>query len=381
MNPEPWRILLIEDLPIHIHLIQACLQRANVVLDSALSLGEGLQKLEQAAYDVILLDLGLPDSRGLATFQRLHQAFPFIPIIIFSSTDDEETALLAVQTGAQDYLIKNASLFVEGAGLPLIYRSIAYAIERHRIQSELLQERRLLEQRVEERTKELREANTRLQRLASSLVSAQEDERRRISLELHDEAGQFLTALQLSLNQIQRQLKESSPLLAAELQEAQQLTDTLINQLRNLAHQLRPPAIDVVGLNQALEDYCRKIARQSGIAISYSGSNASSLPGYVQLSLYRAVQEALTNVIKHAHASQVSVQLKVEADHTQLVIADNGCGFESPDPAASAKGIGLAGMKDRIEAVGGWLRITSRPGAGARLDIRIPRQDYPPCEF
>lgn len=379
MNPEPWRILLIEDLPIHIRLIQACLQRANVILDSALSLGEGLQKLEQAAYDVVLLDLGLPDSRGLATFQRLHQAFPSVPIIIFSSTDDEETALLAVQNGAQDYLIKSANLLVEGAGLSLIYRSIAYAIERHHIQSALLLERRLLEQRVEERTRELREANVRLQRLASSLVSAQEDERRRISLELHDEAGQFLIALQLSLNQIQRQLKESSPPLAAELQEAQQLTDTLINQLRNLAHELRPPAIDAVGLNQALEDYCRKIARQTGIAISYAGSDASNVPGYIQLSLYRAVQEALTNVIKHAHASQVSVQLEVEADHIHLVIADNGCGFESPDSATPAKGIGLAGMKDRIEAVGGRLSITARPGAGTRLDIRIPGQDDPPC--
>jgi signal transduction histidine kinase len=376
MNPKVWNLLLVEDLPIYIALMQSLLQDSGHCLDIAKSLASGLEKSKIQTYDAVLLDLGLPDSQGLETFYKFSQSNPSTPVIIFSSSDDVKIALQALQHGAQDYLVKGSYLTFENIGSLIISRAIAYAIERYQIQQELLRERSLLEQRVTERTCEIKSANIHLQKLASSLVNAQEAERRRISLELHDEAGQFLTALKLSLNMIQTELGSHSSALTSQMAEASQLTDTIIEKLRTLAHDLRPPAIDALGLNQVIQDLCRKTARQTGVEIAYSGSQID-FPTHIQLSLYRVVQEALTNIIKHANASRVEVCLAVDAEQISLVVSDNGCGFSLTDLSAlkSFDGIGLLGIQDRIEAIGGAFAIKTQPHQGTILSVMIPLQD------
>jgi signal transduction histidine kinase len=374
MNPKHWRLLLVEDLPIYIGIIKRLLQDAGIHLDIAQTLAEGLQKAMNFQYDAVLLDLGLPDSHGFETFSKFKSACSSMPIIIFSGTDDEKIAIQALQSGAQDYLVKGTYLTSDKGGSLLLTRSIAYAIERYQIQLELIKERSLLEQRVNERTKELQEINDRLRNLASWLVNAQEDERKRISMELHDEAGQFLTALKLSLDLVQKDLDGIPGTIAAQIQEANQLTETIMTRLRNLAHDLRPPAIDAVGLDQALQDHCQKVSRQTGISVKYTGSPSVNIPNYVQLSLYRVVQEALTNVVKHAKATCAEVTLAIDAESITLWVKDNGCGFHMPDtisPTAMG-GIGLLGIHDRIEAIGGSLTLQTRPGTGTHLQVQVP---------
>jgi len=222
---------------------------------------------------------------------------------------------------------------------------------------------------------QLRSGRERLRYLTSQLVSAQEDERSRISLELHDEAGQALTALKLNLALIRDSLPQELANIRNQMAEAISLTESTMNQVRSLAHNLRPPALDAVGLNQTMKDYCKRIARQTDLQMEYNGVDIPELPGHYQSSLYRVLQESLTNVIKHAQATQVSVELRIEEKIVYLQIADNGKGFiyqaASSDPK---KGIGLMGIEERMEALGGTMEIFSQPGHGTILQVQVPLQ-------
>ena len=374
MNSSPWKILLIDDLPMYANLLDGLLAPIGAKIDCVGSLAEGIKQANQVEYDVILLDLGLPDSQGLDTYQTLSNQYDRIPIVIFSNADDEQIAIRAVQQGAQDYLLKGVHLVQGDTSRKLIIHSISYAIERHRIRNEIILERDSLEEKIQERTKDLQRANARLRLLTKSLVSAQENERRRISLELHDEAGQILTALQLNLKILQKEITGLSTEQAAQLEEATQLTDVIITKLRTLARNLRAPALDAVGLHQAMKDYCMQIDMKSGIQVKYYGDDINHLPEYIQISLYRMLQEAFTNILKHAHATKVEVNLIHDIEMVSLKISDNGVGFtlQNPTMANQVEGIGLLGLHDRIEALGGKLSIDSNPGKGTEISATIP---------
>ncbi len=214
-----------------------------------------------------------------------------------------------------------------------------------------------------------------LQRLAQDLMSAQDDERRRVSRELHDEAGQALTSLKINLESIREEIPLHSPALRLALDQAIQLTAATHEHIRLLAHGLRPPALDVMGLNGALEMYGRELAQRTHLTIHYSGVELPALAGAIDICLYRTAQEALANVLKHAQAAQVQVALGLDAGAITLSVEDDGIGFDPGEQTAGRRqggGIGLAGMQDRLQLLGGRLEIVSRPGKGARLVARVP---------
>jgi signal transduction histidine kinase len=263
--------------------------------------------------------------------------------------------------------------------------------ERKRAEKELREHREHLEELVEARTAELTAANEALQweiaerkrvfeqvragreRLAwltQQVVSAQEEERQRLSRELHDEAGQALTALKISLELIQSDLPEEADSLRHRLGEAVALSETTMEQIRLLAHDLRPPALDTVGLNYTLEDLCHDFAERTQLPVDYVGAELTVLPEAANICLYRFLQEALTNVTKHAQANQVRVALHCDAQTVSLSVEDDGKGFD--EQAGMATGIGLLGMRERLEVLGGKLEIESRSGQGTRLTARIP---------
>jgi len=265
--------------------------------------------------------------------------------------------------------------------------------ERKRAEVDLRKHREHLEDLVEARTAELTKANEALQweiaerkrvfeqvqtgreRLAwltQQVVSAQEEERQRLSRELHDEAGQALTALKISLELIQSDLPEETGSLRQRLGEAVALTETTMEQIRLLARDLRPPALDTVGLNYTLEGLCRDFAERTQLSVDYVGAELPVLPEAVNICLYRFLQEALTNVAKHAHASQVRIALSCDAETVSLSVEDDGQGFDVQ--ARMSRGIGLLGMRERIELLGGQLEVNSWPGQDTRLTARIPLQ-------
>ena len=212
----------------------------------------------------------------------------------------------------------------------------------------------------------------RLAWLTQQVVSAQEEERQRLSRGLHDEAGQALTALKISLELIQSDLPEETGSLRQRLGEAVALTETTMEQIRLLARDLRPPALDTVGLNYTLEGLCRDFAERTQLSVDYVGAELPVLPEAVNICLYRFLQEALTNVAKHAHASQVRIALSCDAETVSLSVEDDGQGFDVQ--ARMSRGIGLLGMRERIELLGGQLEVNSWPGQDTRLTARIPLQ-------
>jgi len=211
-----------------------------------------------------------------------------------------------------------------------------------------------------------------IQRLAKRVVVAQEEERRRIARELHDEAGQALTALKLGLSLIRNELPEAET-IRRNLGDAIALADETKERIRLLAHGLRPPALETVGLNLTLEALCREFGKRTQLTIRYEGVELEGLPDTVNICLYRVLQEALTNVATHAGATRVDVNLACDADDLRLVIADDGRGLTTRT-ARLGLGIGLLGMQERLEMLGGRLRIDSEPGQGTRLVAHVPRE-------
>ncbi|MFN2137936.1 MAG: GAF domain-containing protein [Candidatus Promineifilaceae bacterium] len=214
----------------------------------------------------------------------------------------------------------------------------------------------------------------RIRRMARRVVQAQEEERTRISRELHDEAGQALTALKIGLELTRAQLPAELDETDANLQELVQLANDTLTNLRRISHNLRPPGLDAYGLDAALRGLCEDFSRHTSLAVIYEGQDVPVLQPLPALSLYRFAQEALTNVAKHAAASSVEVKLEAGSDTIKLYVEDDGRGFIPPDWEANVlpQGTGLVGMLERLEMVDGFLDIVSTEGAGTRLTAVVP---------
>lgn len=221
-----------------------------------------------------------------------------------------------------------------------------------------------------------RRAEAAIQKLAKQVVAAQEEERQRISRELHDEAGQALTALKIGLELIQGEL-DSEDVIQASLNEVIALADQTRIRIRQLARGLRPPALDTLGLGLTMEDFCQTFARQTHLAIDYKSSSLPQLSDAQNICLYRCLQEALTNVARHANAGKVAVKLWYDDDNAavQLSVRDNGVGFDTKILVGSQyrlPGLGLLGMKERLELLGGWLEVQSQQAKGTSIIAHLP---------
>jgi two-component system CheB/CheR fusion protein len=249
--------------------------------------------------------------------------------------------------------------------------------DRKRMEDDLQRSKDDLEARVTERTAALTAALESLEAemgrrrtLARRLATFQEDERRRLSRDLHDSVGQLLAGLTLAVK-----VAAASPLPAAvagKLADVQRIADELGKQVHGLATRLRPTILDDAGLEAALGQLVDDWSARAGVTVDFqtSGLGAGQLPPEVETALYRVVQEALTNVARHAGASQASVVVSRHDGVATAVIEDNGAGF---DPEAVGAGrLGLLGMRERVTLLGGELHVESAPGSGATVTARIP---------
>ncbi|MCA9975585.1 MAG: GAF domain-containing protein, partial [Anaerolineales bacterium] len=227
----------------------------------------------------------------------------------------------------------------------------------------------------QQRARRLAEAQReRMRILAQRVVKAQEEERARIARELHDESGQSLTSLKISLDLLRSLVPDDMVDVKQGLSDILDLTDKTMSNLRLLSHNLRPPGLDAYGLNAALEGLCHDFKIHTSLVVTYKGVELPDLATLASLSLYRFAQEALTNVVKHAAATAVHVTLAQELDMISLTIEDNGSGFSIPnlEETVPVNGAGLVGMVERLEMVDGRLDITSTPGQGSRLTAVVP---------
>ena len=206
-----------------------------------------------------------------------------------------------------------------------------------------------------------------MRRLNESL----ERQARQIAQALHDEAGQFLTSAHLALAEAGRDLP---PPARERLQEVRRHLDRIEEQLRHLAHELRPRILDDLGLLPALHFLAEGVEKRHGISITIEATLQGRLPAAIETTVYRLAQEALTNVSKHARAVRVTMRLAQEPQMLRCTIGDDGIGFDATAvlERLGEQGLGLIGIRDRLDALGGTLEIDSAPERGATLVVTIP---------
>jgi len=229
-----------------------------------------------------------------------------------------------------------------------------------------------LERRVEERTAELRSANDARADLLKMLITAQEDERRRIARDLHDGIGQSLTYLVVALRRLES--LESLPSVLEKLGQLNALTSQTLDEVRRMARGLRPSVLDDLGLLPALERLVEESVVPGKMRIELQNALAAEqrLPEAQETAAYRIIQESLTNIAKHSGATEVRIGLRREADRLRVEIRDNGRGFVGDDSDAGRRTVGLSSIRERAAILGGRATITSRPDEGTLVQVELP---------
>ena len=235
--------------------------------------------------------------------------------------------------------------------------------------------RSLLEERVRERTAELQNAQADLRSLNQQLLLAQEEERRRLALELHDGAGQWLVALKWKLGSLPQRLGESEGQMLEGLNESLKLLDSLSQELRTVSHLLHPPLLEDAGLAAALQQYVEGLFDRSGLAVELQIDPAlERLPREVEATVFRIVQEALTNVHRHANTKTSAVRISTASNGITIEIEDKGRGipgFNSIDDPNVKLGVGIQGMRERVRQLRGSFDVQST-GAGTKIKVILP---------
>jgi len=209
-----------------------------------------------------------------------------------------------------------------------------------------------------------------LKQLSARLVEAQEDERRSISRELHDEVGQSLTGVLVEMANLSNKIRAGDLAgVEAKASELKKLLEDAVGVVRNMALLLRPSMLDDLGLVPALQWQAREVSKRTGVRVRVAADSVSEdLPEEHKTCIYRIVQEALHNCVQHASARIVKVTVRQEADRILLEIQDDGKGFN----AREERGMGLLGMQERVSYLGGSFLVESEPGRGAVVSIALP---------
>jgi signal transduction histidine kinase len=217
----------------------------------------------------------------------------------------------------------------------------------------------------------LRQTNERLQELSRRLFQVQEDERRHLARELHDQMGQALTAAKLNLQAAQR--LEERGLIARKLDDGIAVLETLLQQARQISLDLRPPLLDDLGLVPALRWYLDQQAQRAGLRIEFFADPAlERMSPEIETACFRVAQEALTNVVRHARAQTVSVELHRTPEALHLVVRDDGIGFDVMRAEQQGVSLGLLGMRERVTLLGGEMDCQSAPGRGTEIHAFFP---------
>jgi signal transduction histidine kinase len=208
--------------------------------------------------------------------------------------------------------------------------------------------------------------------VSQKLIEAHEEERTRLARELHDDISQQVALLSLHLQRVKDSLPASAAALEKEIGAAIQQTIDLATDIQALSHRLHSSKLEIVGLAAAAAKFCEELADRQRVEIDFHSEIISkTLPLGITLCLFRVLQEALQNAIKHSGSRRFRIVLKGQVDDVELTVQDSGLGFD-PQEAIRGRGLGLISMKERVELVGGQLSIHSEMGRGTTIQVRVP---------
>jgi two-component system, NarL family, sensor histidine kinase UhpB len=346
------RVLVVEDSPIDAELLLNELVRSGfspraTTVDSA---GAMFGALGRASFDVIVCDYTLPGFSGMDALMIATEQAVDVPFIMLSGTIGEEAAVAAMKAGARDCVLKSN------------LGRVGLVIKRELEEAETRSRHRAAEDA-------LHHADESRRRLLARLISAQEEERGRIAVDIHDDSIQVLTALALRLDMA---AGSSRPVSREALTTAADTAREAIDRLRTLIFDLRPHILDELGLEAAVRHYADTRSTK-GLVVTVSNLSGFEPDRETGMIIYRIAQEAISNVVKHAHAT--SLDVTISGDETALVttIRDNGAGFARSETPRSRPGhLGLVSMSERAELAGGWCHVDSRPGNGTLVEFLIP---------
>lgn len=229
---------------------------------------------------------------------------------------------------------------------------------------------RAVERRSDIQRERAENAENQMRQLSQQLVATQEEERRKLSRELHDHVGQMLTALRMEVARLERLRSAPDGRFNQAVAECKSLVETMLRTVRDLALGLRPSMLDDLGLQPALEWHVRDFRRRYSLRVSLTVTgDLSGLPDQLRTCAYRIVQEALTNCARHAKAGNVTISVCLEAHHLEVSVVDDGVGF---DPAVRPRGLGLLGIEERVRELRGAFTIQTSPAQGTRLMVTLP---------
>jgi signal transduction histidine kinase len=354
---ERVNILMVDDQAGKLLSYEAILGDLGENLLKAQSGKEALEILLKTEVAVVLLDVSMPDLDGydLAAMIREHPRFQRTPIIFISAvlmTDMDR--LKGYERGAVDYI--SVPIVPE-----LLRAKVSVFVDLHR------------------KTKQLETLNQQLRRLSSSLIAAQDEERRRIARDLHDGLGQELSGAKMMVDCLRAQ-NQSEEWKDRAAREASTLIDQAIQQVRSMSHLLHPPMLDEVGLQSSLQWYVDGLAKRSGLetSLEVEPKDFPRLGPDLETTIFRIVQEALTNVYRHAEAKKTRIGLSIKQNQIVISVSDDGKGI--PDAVVDFEGdkigIGIAGMKQRVKEFSGELRL-KKLKPGTLIEVNIPYKMAP----
>jgi len=379
-------ILVVDDQASIRQFVSTFLAGNGYHIIEAADASEGLHCAAEQHPDLIISDIMMPAMDGYEFVRRLrgHASTARIPVIFFTAVyQEEEQRALSVACGVSHFLTKpiEPRVLLETVHSALLTpppdspSSGSPAFEQDHLRlvtAKLRQQLTNLEQvnqTLSDMLAEKQQREDQLKNLSHRLLEVQENERRALAREVHDEFGQLLTALQFSL---EAGMRAPARAVKAKLSDCQDLVRELLAGVRQLSVDLRPTMLDDLGLLPTLSWYCEQFWMRTGVSITFQYTGPTRrFAGPIESAAYRIVQEALTNVARHAQVSAAAVHLERDESTLTIRIEDQGAGFE-PSTKLALHSSGLLGMRERATLLGGLLTIDAQPGRGTRLRASIP---------
>lgn len=373
MQPRP-EILVVEDTPASLKLLSDLLAQEGYTVRQAQDGEMGLMSARARPPDLIMLDVRMPDIEGFEVCRRLKadSLTVDVPVIFLSALQDAEAKLEGFRVGAVDYVGKP---FEPAEVLARVRTHLELRTLQLSLQEMVARQTVELQSEIEEHKRteyELIASQDRLRELTGYLQDVREEERACIAREVHDELGQTLTVLRIELTHLAARLDEPRVQQETRLASIFGLLDCTADSARAISESLRPGMLDVLGLGAAVDHHVQRFSDSTGVACDIRiACEDGSINERVSIAAFRIVQEALTNVARHAEARSVQVRLSQCDGLLTVVIEDDGKGI-AVTPTGKARRHGVMGMRERTRLLGGSFDIQSRPGAGTRVEARLP---------